>query len=420
VVIIDETAEVRMGNLTIRNGSGTFDPSGIDGRLLGGGIYNKGVLHLSNCVVTQNAVSLSPLDFGELGQLAIGAGIYNRGALDVEDCSIIDNHANGPGNGGGIANDGSATITRTLIAQNTAGFGAGGLLNIAGHSMTVTSSLLTGNDDGALTNNGTLQVVNCTISGNHSYGVSAGGFANNGGSASLDFTTIYNNSMDSTPGGTNAGVGNLTNDSDASVQIRNSIIANSPEGPNCADNASSGIVSLGHNLSSDDSYGLSGPSDLQSTDPLLGPLQDNDGPTLTHALLPGSPAIDAGDNADAPPTDQRGLPRLADGDGNGSVLADIGAYELQNAAPADTTPPSITGAGSGRDAQGFAYLDVRFQDTGSGLQSIEVVHLVNATAGPISFTPGTTAPVIVRFTSTSKTQGSSITVRATDVAGNVR
>jgi hypothetical protein len=89
-------------------------------------------------------------------------------------------------------------------------------------------------------------------------------------------------------------------------------------------------------------------------------------------------------------------------------------------APADTTPPTITKAGSGRNAQGFAYLDIRFQDTGSGLQSITVVHLLNAAAGPISFTPGTTAPVVVRFTSTSKTQGSSIIVRATDAAGNVR
>jgi hypothetical protein len=198
--------------------------------------------------------------------------------------------------------------------------------------------------------------------------------------------------------------------------LKNTLLSSSATGDNCSGIA---VTSLGHNLSSDDSCGLSGPGDLQNTDPLLGPLQDNGGPTLTHALLPGSPAIDAGDNGNAPATDQRGLPRIMDGDGNGSFLADIGAYELQNGVP-DTTPPSITGAGSGRDAQGFAYLDVRFQDTGSGLQSIEVVHLVNATAGPISFTPGTTAPVIVRFTSTSKTQGSRVTIRATDVAGNVR
>jgi hypothetical protein len=64
-------------------------------------------------------------------------------------------------------------------------------------------------------------------------------------------------------------------------------------------------------------------SDLLNVDPLLGPLQDNGGPTFTHALLPGSPAINAGDNTDAPEFDQRGLPRVT------GPRIDIGAYEVQ-------------------------------------------------------------------------------------------
>ena len=83
------------------------------------------------------------------------------------------------------------------------------------------------------------------------------------------------------------------------------------------------MTSQGHNLDSDNTCNLSSVGDLPNTDPLLGPLQDNGGPTETHALLPESPAIDAGDNAACPSTDQRGIIRP-----QGSAC-DIGAFELE-------------------------------------------------------------------------------------------
>ena len=88
------------------------------------------------------------------------------------------------------------------------------------------------------------------------------------------------------------------------------------------------VTSLGYNVASDDGGGaLTGPGDQINTDPMLGPLQDNGGPTFTHALLPGSPAIDAGDPSFTPPPslDQRGCPfsRVF------NSRIDIGSFEAQ-------------------------------------------------------------------------------------------
>src|SRR5207247_2178651 len=95
---------------------------------------------------------------------------------------------------------------------------------------------------------------------------------------------------------------------------------------NCA---GSGFVSLGHNISSDGSCELTAAGDLTDTDPKLGPLENNGGLTATQALLPASPAIDAGDDSGCPDTDQRGAPRPVDGNGDGIAACDIGAFELQ-------------------------------------------------------------------------------------------
>jgi hypothetical protein len=90
---------------------------------------------------------------------------------------------------------------------------------------------------------------------------------------------------------------------------------------NTPDNCIGPISDLGHNLSSDASCVFTNVGSLNNTDARLGLLANNGGPTLTMALLPGSPAIDAGDTAAAPPTDQRGQPRPV------GLAADIGAYE---------------------------------------------------------------------------------------------
>jgi hypothetical protein len=123
------------------------------------------------------------------------------------------------------------------------------------------------------------------------------------------------------------------------LEIGNTILNASASGPNISNNGGT-VTSHGYNVSSDDGGGyLTGPGDQINTDPMLGPLQDNGGPTFTHELLPGSPAIDAGDPSFAAPPfyDQRGPDfwRVR----NNRV--DIGSFEVQNG-PALTPTPTPT------------------------------------------------------------------------------
>ena len=104
------------------------------------------------------------------------------------------------------------------------------------------------------------------------------------------------------------------------VTVTNSIVANNGT-YNCQIEGGGAAVlnSGGNNVFTDPSCNPVG-SDIPVADPLLGPLADNGGPTLTQALLPGSPAIDAANNAVCPATDQRGVARDA--------ACDVGAFEL--------------------------------------------------------------------------------------------
>lgn len=163
---------------------------------------------------------------------------------------------------------------------------------------------------------GAATLTNVTISGNTSAG-NGGGIFNGvtGSTTTVTSTTIVENTADD--GG---GIGSFT----GTVTVGNTIVANNSS-PNC--NTIAAVDSMGHNLESDDTCDFDQSSDLINTDPFLGPLQDNDGLTRTHALLPGSPAIDAGTNDGCPSTDQRSVPRPVDGNLDDRAICDIGAYE---------------------------------------------------------------------------------------------
>ena len=130
--------------------------------------------------------------------------------------------------------------------------------------------------------------------------------------------TILNSTI---TGNVAGGLGGGLRLSGGGINVENTIIGvNSPDGCDQA------LTSFGSNLDADGSCGLAALGDLLG-DPLLGPLADNSGPTQTHAIPGSSPAADAGDDVSAPPTDQRGEPRVG--------VSDIGAFEFQGVVGVD-------------------------------------------------------------------------------------
>src|SRR5262249_8749265 len=172
----------------------------------------------------------------------------------------------------------------------------------------------------------TPNLTNSTLSGN--IALSGGGlFA--GGGAVLNSTIVENVAMTAGGGVTWAGGANR-------IHVKNTILADNLvlTVSEVGRDASGDFVSEGHNLvgAVDGATGFGAAGDQLGTvedplDPRLAPLAFNGGRTQTHALLAGSPAIDKGDVAGAPATDQRGIARGRDGDGNGSQIVDVGAFE---------------------------------------------------------------------------------------------
>ena len=248
----------------------------------------------------------------------LGSGVTNAGATNttvrIDLCVIEGNSAT---NGAGIANNGVGAVTEiaaSTIVRNVAAVAGGGVFNNGILSMD--TSLVAENraqSGGGVDHfGGSLNLVNDTLSGNTAS--DNGGGIYNRGSAVLKHVTLAGNAA----GGSETG-GNIFND-EASMSIVNSIVARADIDGNCF-NSTGSIISLGHNLDSGNTCGFASSGDLIDTDPLLGPLHDNGGPTLTHVLLSGSPAVDHADPVRCTPADQRGIARPQ---GRG---CDMGAYE---------------------------------------------------------------------------------------------
>jgi hypothetical protein len=302
----------------------------------GGGILNDELLLGRNITVTQN----SAVDNNCEGITGYGGGIDNSGTLSLTGAFLGENTA--VNDGGAVENAGILTVTLSLFENNQSQTKGGGLDNVANSqaavhqstfrlneadfggglnnegTMRLTSSAVFSNTavlsgssgGGGLRNemNGSLIVINSTISGNMSG--DGGGLLNVGAksTAVLRSSTLVNNF-----GVHYGGVYNLS----GSVTLNNTIVAKQRNGSDCGGVL---MVSSGSNLDSDRSCLFREAGDLSGVgQPFLGPLQDNGGPTWTHALLIGSPAIDASSACE--PTDQRGIRRPVGG------ACDVGAYE---------------------------------------------------------------------------------------------
>jgi hypothetical protein len=289
------------GNLTTTNCTVTGNSAGADG----GGIGGAHTLTLTNSTVNNNSVGGN------------GGGIDTKGKLTMTNCTLANNAASG--DGAGIENESGATATMTncTLASNSAPSGSGGgLLNFG--MLTATNCTLTGNS--SVTNGGggdnqiggTLTMTNCTLAGNSS------GFG--GGLLNVGMLTTTNCTFAGNFAGGGGGITNL-----GTLNLGNTIVAGNNAGFFGSPDVDGTVTSNGYNLIGNTS-GARGfvASDLLNQNPLLGTLEANGGPTQTMALLPGSPAIDAGRNALIPSgvtTDQRGFARIV----NGTV--DIGAFE---------------------------------------------------------------------------------------------
>jgi predicted outer membrane repeat protein len=294
---------------------------------------------MTRCTFTDNSV---------LGDSEGGAiGTRGAGTFTVRD-SIFHNNTSETF-GGAILNSGDMLIENCTFAGNSSGGFGGGILNAG--AMTVAKSTFRGNKAGAggavvngtpfddITSAASMTVINCTLSDNHAllsdpdYGF-GGAILNSEGDLIVRNSTFSGNTAAGPSGGWDIHNTSVTGGSAASLALGQNIFSSPGSSILNEDSA----LSLGYNLSNDDGGGvLTHPTDILNTDPILGPLQDNGGPTWTHALLNGSPALDripGAADVDFPATDQRGLARPQ------GAAADIGAYELAAAAE-DTEPPTI-------------------------------------------------------------------------------
>jgi len=271
---VNDGATVVFEDLTLQYGRPTDCPKG------GGAILNYGMLWLERCVLRRNR-----------GQCA--GALLNDGFTTAIDCMFLDNHAAGGttqigmparGSGGAIKNTrGEMSLWNCTIAGNQAKLRGGAIKNCCEASLDMFQCTVSGNRSSvaAIHVRGSVRIAHCTIALNHSNSYGSGLYV--------------------------AGIAEISNTIVALNEWGDVIVTD--------DGAGSTFASLW--------VGDGRAASSYSGDPLLGPLADNGGPTWTHALLPGSGAIDAASpGVDVPAADQRGAPRAR------GEAPDLGAFEF--------------------------------------------------------------------------------------------
>jgi hypothetical protein len=296
------------------------------GWAIGAGLYATGAsLDIAGTTIASNRVAAGAggaglyhpscgTIFGGNNGTAQGAGLYiGGGSLTISTSNIAANGSwpDYPYNGGGIYNSGTLTVSNSTLSGNI-GYYGGGIYNLG--TLTVSNSSLSGNTayfgGGISTNAGTVSLTNVTLTANRAYTA----YTSGGGLYVTATPPVLHNTLIA---GNLWGVG--TTHSDVSGALN-------PSGDYNLIGDGTGMTGLSDGVNGNQVGSAAAP-----IDPLLGPLDDNGGPTLTHALLSGSPAIDAGNNDYATDWDQRGdgFPRIVGIIDPDNPVIDIGAFEVQ-------------------------------------------------------------------------------------------
>jgi hypothetical protein len=345
----------------LNTGSATIQESTIQANVAqgsGGGIYSIGALSIENSDIRENSAQER------------GGGIDNRGSLTVSHTTVKGNTAQG--SAGGIGNDGTAEVTSSVISNNSSGAAGGGVNNTSADALlTMIGSTVNDNvsntGGGGISNFlGTVTLTNTTISGNSSR--HGGGGIHSSGTLTLNHGTIALNRADSDS--TNSGTGGgIHTHVDAVTTLHSTIVAGNMRGaegddqhddligtvePDSRFNLIGNADSTGGLVHQENGniVGLHGSGTLPIDTILNTTLADNGGPTLTHALVPGSRAIDAGDPAFDPNLFDPPLTHDQRGEGFDRVKGgriDIGAFEGE-AQPFFVTTTADSGPGSLRQA----------------------------------------------------------------------
>jgi CSLREA domain-containing protein len=331
---VSNGAVLTVSRLTLRNGR-------VQGGN-GGAVLSAGSLNLDGCVLSGNAVT------GDGGAVWSGG----NAALSINDTTFSGNSAQ---NGGAVHSSAPLQLFgSTFYANSTGGIapfaGGGGAIENTGLA-TINNSTFASNfagNGGAIVNNlGLLTIRNSTITGNTAIN-SGGGIADSLRSVELHATIVADNFRSG--GATRQDVAAaVTGNSSANVI-----------------GVDTGLTGITHG-SNGNQIGTA----VAPLDPVLGPLQNNGGLTATRSVLPGSPALDGGSAATCMVTDQRGIVRPLDGDGDATAVCDVGAYEAFRVAPtglrffalapcrvADTRGPAGPAGGPALDANATRFFRV--------------------------------------------------------------
>ena len=270
----------------------------------------NGSIAITDATLSGGGVNSSGGAITVAGTTITGGGVNtSSGAISLTGTTI--------GGGGVNSSSGAVTLVDGSVT-NAPGTG----INTSTGAISLTRSLVSGSDSrGINSSSGAISLVNSTVSGND------GGIYGGSSTITLDAVTVTLNDVDG------EGVGIDT--SGGTISMTHTIVAGHSQDCDVVPTTAQ------YSMDSDGSCGLAGAGNLSNANPLLGPLANNGGPTLTHLPQAGSPAIDSGSNGLCQAVDQRSVARPIDGDGDATATCDMGAVEAGARRPPPPPPPSI-------------------------------------------------------------------------------